>query len=200
MSQVDSGFSENQKDSLSWALIAELLKIVEKPVTPTERFPASFFGQTFELEDRNRQSLMSIARRSNRVITDSTELPDMFQRIQNDSLEACLWVLSESNITITDDPSTRAMAGSAIAKHFSSLALNEEATIEWAWLDATDGMDDVFEPKTNLLSNFEVPKHWQELESPIESADWMAWIWVTSLKGKPLEAYNFANGELISVT
>jgi hypothetical protein len=195
----NSSFTDEQKDSLSWALIAELLKIVEKPVIPTERFPASFFGQTFELEARNRQSLVSIARRANGVITDTSELPDIFERIQSDSLEACQWVLSESNITITDEPSVRAMAGSAIAKHFSYLALNEEATIEWAWIDATDGMGDAFEPKTDLLSHFEVPGHWRELESPIESADWMAWIWVTSVSGKPFEAYNFANGEFIAV-
>ena len=196
-SSQNAGFSDNQMDSLSWRVIAELIKIIDEPVAPTELDPPSFFAKSFELERFTRQSLVSIRRRANGVITDSAELPDIFERIQADPLEACNYILSESDITITDEPTSQALAGSAVAFALADLLNNDDFSVEWGWIDAADGMGDYFEAKTNLLSHFEVPESWRESGSPIKGADWMAWLWFVTKNVEPHSVYNFKNGEVI---
>ena len=193
----NSEFTEQQQDSLSWRVIAELLKEIDEPVIPTELFPSSLLTPSFELETFNRSSLVSIRRRANRVIAGGAELPDIFERIQSDPNEAANFILSESNINVNAGPRQQALAGSQVARHFADLLKNEGISIEWGWIDATDGMGDYFEAKTNLLSHFDVPETWREFGSPIADADWMAWLWFVNKDGRPHSVYNFKNGESV---
>jgi hypothetical protein len=197
MSQIDSGFSESQKDSLSWALIAKLLVEIEESVVPTELFPSSFFAQSFELEPFNRESLVSIRRRANGVIAGSTELPDIFERIQQDAQEAASYILSESDISVTNEPSKQALAGAEIAKQFSKLLNQDSYKIEWGWADASDGMGGEFAPKEYLLQHFEIPSAWNAFAPPLKDTDWMAWLWFVMKDGQPHSVSNFKTGEAL---
>jgi hypothetical protein len=197
MSQIDSGFSESQKDSLSWALIAKLLVEIEESVVPTELFPSSFFAQSLELEPFNRESLVSIRRRANGVIAGSTELPDIFERIHQDAQEAASYILSESDISVTNEPSKQALAGAEIAKQFSKLLNQDSYKIEWGWADASDGMGGEFAPKEYLLQHFEIPSAWNAFAPPLKDTDWMAWLWFVMKHGQPHSVHNFQTGEVV---
>jgi hypothetical protein len=195
--QERKDFTDGQKDSLSWAVIAELLKEIEEEVVPTELFPSSYFAQSFELEQFNRRSLVSIRRRANGVIAGSAELPDIFERIEINSQEAASFILSESDINITDTPTPQAIAGAEIARHFSELLKSGTHTVEWGWIDTVDGMGGEFAPKEYLLQNFEIPSDWKDFAAPVSETDWMAWLWFVSKDGQPHSVHNFKTGEAI---
>jgi hypothetical protein len=195
MDEINFELSRHAKETLSWMLVAELLKHLDGPRVVLVQYPFEGHYDCLTISSPNEQHQILLNRLGANALAHGEVVESIWSRAVYCPRETAFHIMSEAELPGGDsaDINLGAITGATRIAQFLAEDKSESGEVTWAWVDLQGG--DGAHP---LLGEFSFPDEWRAYEAPTESTSWAAWIYVLSNSSGLQALVNLKTGEMFS--
>ena len=194
MYEIDFELSGNAKQTLSWMLVAELLKFMKGPqaILVTHPFDGHYDCLTVSSPNEKQQVLLN--RLGSTALAHDELVEFIWQRAAYSPRETALHIMSQASLPAGDSAilNMGAITGATRIAQFLAEDMSEAGQVVWAWDEHLEG-----DAEHNLMGEFTVPDEWRAFEPPTRSTSWAAWIYILCNAKGPHALVNLKTGETL---
>jgi hypothetical protein len=194
MDEINFELSRHAKETLSWMLVAELLKHLDGPRVVLVQYPFEGHYDCLTISSPNEQHQILLNRLGANALAHGEVVEAIWSRAAYCPRETAFHIMSEANLPAGDsaDINLGAITGATRIAQFLAEDMSVSGEVTWAWVDLQGG-----DPVHPLLGEFSFPDEWRAYEAPTESTSWAAWIYVLSNSSGLQALVNLKTGEML---
>ena len=195
--RLDLEFQE--KELLSWRVIAEMLLYIEQPVGIAVLHPGGGQYDTLSLVSRENEVLLSLNRNGSSALIKNQMVGD-FWEISSKNLDEAISLLAK--VGGLNQSFKQNINNSSLLINISKIVdylennLDSQESVVWGWTDSPHGSG----PNHGVLQSFSFPETWKTIEPLISSTGWESNVFIFLKAEDPQSAINIGNGSWINRT
>lgn len=194
MHEIDFELSRNAKETLSWMVVAELLKHVDGNKGVVMTYPYEGHYDCLTISNFNEQDQVLLNRLGTNALAHGELVEFIWERAAHCPRETAFHIMSEATLPAGDGAQVNlgAIIGATRIAQFLAEDISESGDVTWGWASFLDE-----DTEHHLLSEFEIPPEWKTFQAPTESTSWTAWIWILTNKNGLQAVVNLKTGEML---
>lgn len=197
MYEIDFELSRNAKETLSWMLTAELLKLVDGPKGIIQTYPYDGHYDCLTLSSFNEQDQILLNRLGSNALAHGALVEFIWPRASYSPRETAFHIMSEAELPAGEgaEINLSAITGATRIAQFLAETMFENGEVTWGFASFLDE-----DTEHHLLKEFELPEVWRSFEAPTESTSWTAWIWILANTNGLQAVVNLKTGEMLDTS
>lgn len=194
MYEIDFELTRNAKETLSWMVVAELLKLVDGNKGVVMTYPYGGHYDCLTISSHNEHEQVLLNRLGLNALAHGELVEFIWWRAAYCPRETAFHIMSEADLPAGEgaDSNLGAITGATLIAQFLAESMFESGDVTWGWASYLD--DDT---EHHLLKEFEIPDEWRTFQAPTESTSWTAWIWILANKNGLQSVVNLKTGEML---